>query len=156
MSIANINHPGAAAALSRSRSVHTQATDAKAVVPAFSRKSDAEKLPSLGQACQINGVIPNFSFLEKAVVGDLLRVVRAIRSGDMEGAKGLLSGMSHIKLDEFCKKNKVDPSFVAELRKVVDSKGTPAQKLSEAFEVLHDTGADKLNSGLRPAKQAQA
>lgn len=152
MAIPNINVSGAAAAAAKSNRLADASAPGNAVAPPFSRSKEESKLPGLEQACVVNGRIPNYSFLEKAVVGDLLRTVRDVGKGDIPQAKRRLETMARVELGEFLKNNEIQPQLVDELMKVVSKPSDPKTMLADLLGVMKKLGASDLHPKLRPAQ----
>ncbi len=151
MAIPSINVSGAPAASAQSSRAADATAAGKAVAPPFSRGNDESKMPSLEQACSVNGHIPNYSFLEKAAVGDLLRTVRDVGKGDIPEAKRRLETMAKIELGEFFKNNGIKPQLVDELMKVVSKPNDPKTMLTDLLGVMKNLGASSLHPKLRSA-----
>lgn len=160
MSVTNLHSAGAASSVGKLASRDAAAANPKnspTVAGPFSRiRTDGERLPQLQSACAHNGVIANYSFLEKAAVGDLMRVVRDVRQGDISKAKERLATMSNYDLGQFFKKNNIHPLLLGELSKAMDVSKDPKKVLAAVFGVLRNLGASELSSKLRPVNEARA
>lgn len=147
--------PGAAATVGayKDQSRDPSATTNKQP-PVFARSTDARSMASLSRACQVNGRIPNYPYLKEAMVGDLMRIVRDLKAGNVLSAKNLLGIMSTIKLEDFFEDEKVDPSLLNQLKTAINGSADAHLALNDVFKVLERTGASRLNSHLRPAAMA--
>lgn len=154
MSIPATNSGAAAAAVARKdHSRGTSPTSANEPL-VFSRGADAQSMARTSEAGQVDGKKPTRSLLERAVIGDLMRIIRDLKSENVPAAKQRLETMSTIDLDRFFIDKKIDPALLGQLKIAIHGRAEAHSALKEVFRVLELSGASRLSSQLRPAATA--
>lgn len=151
MSIPAINSGTSVAAVARKDQSRGASATASDKPPVFSRGADARSMAGLGEAEQVDSKKPRHSFQERAVIGDLLRIVGDLKAEDVPAAKQRLAMMSTIDLDHFFMSRKIDPSLLGQLKTAIHGRAEAHSSLKEVFRVLERSGASRLSSQLRPA-----
>ncbi|MGJ7578784.1 hypothetical protein ACSFA3_01230 [Variovorax sp. RHLX14] len=147
--------PGvAAAAVARKDHSLGASATAKNEPLVFSRDADARSTAGTSEAGQVDGKKPSRPFLERAVIGDLLRIIRDLEADDVPAAKQRLEMMSTADLDRFFVDRKIDPALLGQLKIAIYGRAEAYSALNEVFRVLDLSGASSLSSRLRPAASA--
>ena len=114
MAVTNVNLAGATAAIGKFNPLRDASAKSEKVAPVFSRPAsvDAGKLPSLVSLGVEEGRTPSNSEVQRALTGDLLRILRDLRAGDLPKANAKLHEMKCTMPTNFLLQNRLDPGMI--------------------------------------------
>lgn len=114
MAVTNLNLVGATAAIGKFNPLRDASAKAKEAAPVFSRavSVDEGKLPSLASLGVSEGRTPSNSDVKRALTGDLLRILRDLRAGDLPKANAKLHEMKCRMPKNFLLHNHLNPGMI--------------------------------------------
>ncbi len=152
MSVTPLNTVGAATATDRFNTLGNAVAQQKDAAPVFSRgAADQGKLPSLRSLGVEHGAVPSESEVRRALTGDLLRIVRDLRAGDLPKANAKLHEMKGGMPRNFLMNNHIHPVFIANMGRDMLLAPDAKTALGLVLERLESSGISKWHPQFRAA-----
>lgn len=114
MAVTDVNLAGASASIGKFNPLRDGSANAKEANPVFSRAVpvDQGKLPSLASLGVSQGQTPSNSEVKRALTGDLLRILRDLRAGDLPKANAKLHEIKCNMPKNFLLQNHLNPGMI--------------------------------------------
>ncbi len=152
MAVPSINSSNTASTVGKFTSNHDATTPLKTAGPIFSRAvADQGKMPSLRSLGVEQGKTPSNDEVKRALTGDLLRIVRDLRAGDLPKANAKLHEMKGALPKNFFTDNHIHPLFIAHMGRDMLLAPNAKAALDLVVERLESSGVGKWHPQLGAA-----